>query len=79
MAILRQKEKHLRKIIKKFRGSHKRNYDCLTKASQGFQEVVFKFCQRMFREENFPVTFQDTTLHMIAKPGKGCKKEIFSD
>ena len=32
----------------------------------------------MFREENFPNEFRDTTLHMIFKGGKG-KKEILSD
>ena len=65
-------------IIKKFRKSRRKNYDFLTKASPGLQEAVFKFCARMFEEEEFPVEFQNTTLHIIFKGGKG-RKEILSD
>lgn len=65
-------------MIAKFRKSGKRNYDFITKASQGFQDSVFEFCVRMFEEEEFPKEFQNTTLHMIFKGGKG-RKEVLSD
>ena len=65
-------------MIEKFRKSRKRNYDFLTKASPGFQDVIFKFCVRMFEEEEFPMEFQNTTLHMVFKGGKR-RKEILSD
>ena len=65
-------------MIEKFRKSRKRNYDFLTKASPGFQDVIFKFCVRMFEEEEFPMEFQNTTLHMVFKGEKG-RKEILSD
>ena len=66
-------------MIKKFKMSGKRNYDFLTKASQGLQEAVFNFCVRMFEEEKFPEEFQLTTLHMIFKGGIKGRKEILSD
>ena len=56
-------------------GYGKRNYDFLTKAGTVFQDTVFKFCQKMFNKEEFPKDFQDTTLHMIFKGGKGKKRE----
>ena len=65
-------------MIAKFKKSRKKNYDFLTKASQGLQEEVFNLCVRMFEEEKFPQDFQYTTLHMIFKGGKG-RKEILSD
>ena len=64
-----------RKMIDKFKRSKKRNYDFLTKAGKEFQEMVFKFCQKMFEKEEFPRDFQDTTLHMIFKGGIGKKRE----
>ena len=64
-------------MVKKFRKAGKRNYDFLTKSSKSFQTVVFKFCSKMFEEENFPNKFQNTTLHMLYK-GKG-KRENLSD
>ena len=57
--------------IKKFKMSGKKNYDFLTKSGPKFQKAVFKMCQRMFLEESFPSEFQNTTLHMIFKGGKG--------
>ena len=56
--------------IRKFKRSGKRNYDFFINAGKKFQETVFKFCQRMFKEEIFPTQFSETTLHMIYK-GKG--------
>ena len=66
------------KVIKKFRKSRKRTYDYITKSGLGFKDVVFKFLQRMFEEEQFPLKFQQTTLHMIFKGGQG-RREILSD
>ena len=65
-------------MIAKFKKSGKRNYDFLTKAGPQFQYEIFKFCLRMFEEEDFPEEFQNTTLHMVFKGGKG-RKEILSD
>ena len=65
-------------MLNKFRKSGKRNYDCITKESKGLQDAVFSFCERMFEEEEFPQEFQNTTLHMIFKGGKG-RKENLSD
>ena len=64
-----------KKMVEKFKRSKKRNYDFLTKAGEDFQDSVFKFCQKMFLKEVFPNEFQDTTLHMIFKGGKGKKRE----
>ena len=50
----------------------------MKKASPGFQDSIFQFCVRMFEEEEFPEEFQNTTLHMIFKGGRG-RKEILSD
>ena len=66
------------KMVKKFKRSKKRNYDFLTKSGPQFQELVFKFCQKMFVKEEFPKEFRDTTLHMIFKGVKG-KREVLSD
>ena len=63
--------------IRKFKQSRKKNYDFLTKGGKKFQEAVFKFSQRMCKEEVFPSEFQNTTLHMVFK-GKG-RKEVLSD
>ena len=71
------KKETFEKIIQKFKNSRKRNYDFLTRAKPKFQDVVFKFCQKMFKEEVFPREFQDTTLHMVLKSGN-VRKEILS-
>ena len=67
------------KMIAKFKSSRKRNYDFLTKSNPRFQAAVFKFCQRMFKEEVFPTDFQNTTLHMVYKNGSGGRREVLSD
>ena len=59
--------------IGKFKKSGKRNYDFLTKSGEKFQNAVYKFCVKMFKDETFPLEFQDTTLHMIFNGGKGRK------
>ena len=64
--------------IEKFKKSGKRNYDFLTRSGKKFQNAVYKFCLKMFKDETFPSEFQDTTLHMIFKGGKG-RKENLSD
>ena len=64
------------KMVLKFKQSNKRNYDFLTKAGPKFQEVVFKFCHKMFENEEFPKDFQETTLHMIFKGGKSSRSVL---
>ena len=66
------------KVINKFKVSKKANYDFIVKASKEFQNCIFKFCQEMILKEQFPESFNSTTLHMIFKGGKG-RKEILSD
>ena len=66
-------------IVSKFKKSGKRNYDFLTKSGKQFQDIVFKFCQRMFKYEVFPNSFQETTLHMIFKGGIKGRREILAD
>ena len=61
--------------IQKFKKSGKKNYDFLTKSGLKFQRAVFKMCQRMLREEIFPESFKETTLHMLFK-GKGRKDHL---
>ena len=65
-------------VLSKFKRSRKRNYDFLVKAGKGFQNVVFKFCEEMVLKEQFPKYFQDTTLHMVFKGGKG-RRNILSN
>ena len=67
-----------RKVLEKFKRSKKANYDMIVKANNQFQDGVFKFCQEMIEKEQFPNEFNETTLHMIFKGGKG-KKEVLSD
>ena len=63
-------------LIHKFRKSRKQNYNFLIKASKGFQDIVFRFAQTMIEEEQFPVCFKETTLHMIFKGGKGRRHNL---
>ena len=63
-------------IVSKFKKSRKRNYDFLVKAGKGFQSAVFRFFQVMIEEETFPKSFQETTLHMIFKGGKGRRENL---
>ena len=51
----------------KFKRSNKRSYDFFTRAGKGFQNIVFKFCEKMFEQEDFPKDFDKTILHMIYK------------
>ena len=73
--IFQASKESFKKMVEKFKRSKKRNYDFLTKAGPQFQDMVFKFCQKMFAKEEFPRDFQDTTLHMIFKGGVGKKRE----
>ena len=63
-------------LIHKFKISRKQNYHFLVKASEGFQNVVFKFAQFMIEKEQFPDCFKETTLHMIFKGGKGKRHNL---
>ena len=67
------------KSVSKFRKSRKRNYDFLVKSGKGFQKAVFRFCQKMFKMEEFPKDFLNTTLHMIFKSGVKRRREVLSD
>ena len=67
------------RIIQKFKKSGKHNYHFLTRAGVKFQDTVFKFCHRMLVEEKFPSVFQNTTLHMIFKGGKGNREVLSSN
>ena len=71
----RAKLKTFDKNLKKFKQSRKRGYDFLTKSGREFQIAVFKTCERMFREEKFPMSFNETILHMIFK-GKGSREVL---
>ena len=57
--------------ITNFKNKGKKNYHFITKAGNLFQNVVFKMCQRFFKEEQFPESFKDTTLHMLYKNNSG--------
>ena len=57
--------------INTFRRKRKRNYHFITKAGNKFQNIIFKMCQRFFREEKFPASFKNTTLHMLYKNNSG--------
>ena len=63
-------------VLAKFKKSGKKNYDFLVKSGKEFQKVVFKFCLEMIEKETFPSSFQDTTLHMIFKGGKGKRHNL---
>ena len=63
-------------LIRKFKSSRKQNYDFLVKASEEFQEAVFKFSKILIEKEEFPKCFKETTLHMIFKGGKGKREKL---
>ena len=63
-------------LVHKFKKSGKKNYDFLVKSSKKFQNIVFKFAQLMIEKEVFPSSFQETTLHMIFKGGKGRRQNL---
>jgi hypothetical protein len=65
------------KVIKKFKENDKRNYDFLIKAGDKFKDAVYRLCRRMIEKEQFPRSFENTTLHQIYK-GKG-KREVLSN
>ena len=41
-----------------------------------FRTIVFKFALLMIEKEVFPSSFQETTLHMIFKGGKGRRQNL---
>jgi hypothetical protein len=55
---------------KKFKENDKRKYDFLMKTGDNFKDAVYRLCRRMIEEEQFPRSFDNTTLHQIYK-GKG--------
>ena len=64
-------------MLEKFKKKRKKTYDFIIKAHKDFQVAIFKFCERMFEEETFPIQFAETILHMIYK-GKG-QRELLSN
>ena len=70
------KEAYNLALLNKFKMSRKQNYNFLVKASEGFQDVVFRFAQIMIEKEHFPDCFKETTLHMIFKGGKGKRQNL---
>ena len=52
-------------VLTKFKA--KASYDFLVKASDNFQDAIFKLCRRMIKEEEFPDMFRRTLLYMIWK------------
>ena len=65
------------RVVKKFKENDKRNYDFLIKTGDKFKDAVYRLCRRMIEEEQFPRSFDNTTLHQIYK-GKG-KREVLSN
>ena len=51
----------------------------MVKASEAFQEAVFKFSKIMIDKEEFPKCFKETTFHMIFKGGIKGKREKLPD
>ena len=62
------------KVLAKFKGSIKRNYDVIVRADKMFQEKVYELCQIMIQKDEIPSEFRNTTLHMIYK-GKGKRED----
>ena len=63
------------KVLAKFKGSIKRNYDVIVRADKMFQEKVYELCQIMIQKDEIPSEFRKTTLHMIYK-GKGKREDL---
>ena len=55
------------KVMSKFESKNKKSYEFLTKASNAFREVFFKFCSRMHIEEKFRSRFDQTVLVQLYK------------
>ena len=53
--------------IERFKRKGKKNYHFITKAGKHFQDIMFQLCQIMYHEEEFPISFRETTLHMLWK------------
>ena len=54
-------------IVNKIEKKHKRSYDFLTKAGDGFKNSIFKLFRRMIMKEEFPTRFFETILHQLWK------------
>jgi hypothetical protein len=63
------------KVVKKFEVKRKHSYDFLVKAGPDFKQAVFKLCQRMIENEEFPISFEKTILQQIYK-GKGSRTDL---
>ena len=51
----------------------------LVKASEAFQNTVFKFSKIIIEKEELPECFKETTLHIIFKGGKGKRESLSSN
>ena len=54
-------------LINKLKKKNKRSYDFLVRAGDKFKNSVFKLCQRLVEEEEFPQRFFETVLHQLWK------------
>ena len=63
------------KVADKVEKSGKRNYDFFVKTGKKHKTAIFQVTKRMVRDENFPGSFNKTTLHMLFKGGRGKRKE----
>jgi len=63
------------RVLAKFKGSIKRNYDVSVRADKMFQEKVNELCQIMIQKKEIPSEFRKKTLHMIYK-GKGKREDL---
>ena len=50
------------KVLAKFKGSIKRNYDVIVRADKMFQEKVYELCQIMIQKEEIPSEFRKATF-----------------
>ena len=62
-------------IVQKFKSKNKRSYDFLTKAGDLYKQSIYKLCKRMLKEETFPDSFCETTLHQLWKR-KGSRQDL---
>ena len=53
--------------MKKFKSKNKQAYHFLTKAGEGFQQLIYKLCRRLIRDKDFPKRFSETLLKPLWK------------
>ncbi|MEC7658964.1 MAG: hypothetical protein VYB41_02655 [Bacteroidota bacterium] len=55
------------KVLAKFKGSIKRNYDVIVRVDKMFQEKVYELCQIMIQKEEIPSEFRKATFTCFTK------------